>query len=382
MKRLIIVEGLPVSEKSAVASMISKYLQQHGDKAVFYNEGSDCPVELSDCVFADLATEKECVLNRWREFVSNADKDAVYVLNGTLLQQPLTSAVTRFDLDEQAIKEYAKEILQIAKPLDPVVLYLKTANVKQEEEVNDEGNEERLAYLAEQTGTVQDEQGDGEEYATRQEEELRILRETGVDCEVFEEAVTDETLPALVNKLLAKRKHVKKELWRMLKYTLFAISAGVIQIVSSLVLKAILGNFLDESRTMMFINKIAVSSFIAETVALALSIIWNFTFNRKFTFKVANNVPVAMLLAFLFYVPFYPFQTWYIGAVESKLSNIGFWGFAIAQGTVMIINFVLEFLWQQFVVFRGKLDTNDLAQKQQAGEKRNQADEQDERADK
>lgn len=156
----------------------------------------------------------------------------------------------------------------------------------------------------------------------------------------------------------------KKELWRAIKYTLFAISAGVIQIVSSLALKAILSRFMDESQTMIFIHEMPTSSFIAETVGLALSIIWNFTFNRKFTFKAANNVPVAMLLAFLFYVPFYPFQTWYIAVVESKLVNIGFWGFVVAQGTVMVINFVLEFLWQQFVVFRGKVDTNDLAAKE------------------
>ncbi len=158
----------------------------------------------------------------------------------------------------------------------------------------------------------------------------------------------------------------KKDVLRAVKYTLFAISAGVIQIVSSLALKAILNHVIDESRTMVFINEIAVSSFIAETVALALSIIWNFTFNRKFTFKAANNVPIAMLLAFLFYVPFYPFQTWYIAVVESKLAHIGFWGFVVAQGTVMIINFVLEFMWQQFVVFRGKVDTNDLATKQKS----------------
>lgn len=161
----------------------------------------------------------------------------------------------------------------------------------------------------------------------------------------------------------------KKEVWRAVKYTLFAISAGVIQIVSSLALKAILNTCMDDSQTVTFINVMPASTFIAETVALALSIIWNFTFNRKFTFKAANNVPLAMFLAFLFYVPFYPFQTWYIAFVEAKLSAIGFWGFVIAQGTVMIINFVLEFMWQQFVVFRGKVDTNDLAQKQKEQER-------------
>lgn len=97
-------------------------------------------------------------------------------------------------------------------------------------------------------------------------------------------------------------------------------------------------------------------TFISTTVALCASILWNFTFNRKFTFKDAGNVPKAMLLAFLFYVPFYPFQTWYVHTIKSLLlgplstqaSGI------IAEGSVMVINFVLEFVWQKFVVFRKK----------------------------
>ena len=72
-----------------------------------------------------------------------------------------------------------------------------------------------------------------------------------------------------------------------------------------------------------------------------------------------------MLLAFAFYVPFYPFQTWYIATVEKSLIHIGDWGFVIAQVTVMVINFVLEYLWQTFVVFRKSIDTNTAAQKQQ-----------------
>ena len=158
----------------------------------------------------------------------------------------------------------------------------------------------------------------------------------------------------------------KKEVWRAVKFTLFSISAGVIQFVSSLLLKlVILDRVMDPEATMVFIIEQPTSTFIADTVGLALSILWNFTFNRKFTFKAANNVPIAMLLAFLFYVPFYPFQIWYVATIEEKLASIGDWGFIIGLGTCMIINFVLEFLWQQFVVFRGKVDTNALAQKEQ-----------------
>lgn len=163
-----------------------------------------------------------------------------------------------------------------------------------------------------------------------------------------------------------KPKINKKELLRTIKFTLFSISAGVIQMVSSLLLKLlILDKFIPEDASFHYMVDLNTNTFIADTIGLALSIIWNFTFNRKFTFKAANNVPKAMLLAFLFYVPFYHFQIWYIDTIEKCLVNIGDWGFVIALGTCMIINFVLEYLWQTFVVFRGAIDTNEAAKKQQ-----------------
>lgn len=159
----------------------------------------------------------------------------------------------------------------------------------------------------------------------------------------------------------------KKELWRTIKFTLFSISAGVIQMVSSLLLKLlILDHFIPEDASFHYMVELNTTTFIADTVGLALSILWNFTFNRKFTFKAANNVPIAMLLAFVFYIPFYHFQIWYIDTIEKCLVNIGDWGFVIALGTCMIINFILEYLWQTFVVFRGAIDTNDVAKKEQA----------------
>ena len=165
----------------------------------------------------------------------------------------------------------------------------------------------------------------------------------------------------------------KKELWRAVKFTLFSISAGVIQAVSSLLLKlVILDRVINSDATLMFIIEQPTSTFIADTVGLALSVLWNFTFNRKFTFKAASNVPLAMLLAFAFYVPFYPFQIWYVAAVEKSLETIGSWGYIIGLATCMIINFVLEFLWQKFVVFRGRVDTNDLAQNEQQKNKSRQ----------
>lgn len=163
-----------------------------------------------------------------------------------------------------------------------------------------------------------------------------------------------------------KPKINKKELWRSLKFVLFSISAGVIQIVSSLLLElVILKYIIPEGATINFIGSRGESEFIATTIGLALSIVWNFTFNRKFTFKAANNVPIAMLLAFVFYIPFYPFQVWYVDTITKALAHTGDWGFVIAQGTVMVINFVLEYLWQTFVVFRGAIDTNKAAKNEQ-----------------
>lgn len=159
----------------------------------------------------------------------------------------------------------------------------------------------------------------------------------------------------------------KKEWLRILKFVLFSISAGAIQMVSSLLLKlVILDHFIPKDATIFFITEQATSTFIADTVGLALSVVWNFTFNRKFTFKAANNVPIAMLLAFLFYIPFYPFQIWYIATIEKALTASlgGSFAYIIGLVTCMIINFVLEFLWQTFVVFRKSIDTNNLAKKQ------------------
>ncbi len=174
-----------------------------------------------------------------------------------------------------------------------------------------------------------------------------------------EENVNSQTLQTPENKEKSRK---NQEIWRAIKFVLFSLSAGAIQIVSSLLLKLVLLDFIiPADSTIFFITEQATSTFIADTVGLALSVIWNFTFNRKFTFKSANNIPIAMLLAFVFYIPFYPFQVWYIATIENalKASIGGDFAFIIGLVTCMIINFILEFLWQTFVVFRKSIDTNE-----------------------
>jgi len=140
----------------------------------------------------------------------------------------------------------------------------------------------------------------------------------------------------------------KKELWRTIKFTLFSISAGAIQLLSF----AILYEWTHW-----------LAWWPAYLISVILSVIWNFTFNRKFTFKSANNVPKAMALVLLYYCAFTPASVFGGNALEAA------WGSQygiVVTILMMLINFVTEFLWDRFVVFRGSVDTNDVAQKEQS----------------
>lgn len=129
----------------------------------------------------------------------------------------------------------------------------------------------------------------------------------------------------------------KKELIRAIKFTLFSISAGLVQFGSFA--------FMDEVLHMPY--------WPAYLIALTLSVLWNFTINRKFTFKSANNVPIAMLKVFGYYAAFTPLSTWW----GKALTDIGWNEYVVLIGT-MIINFVTEFLFDRFFVFGKSIDTN------------------------
>ena len=141
------------------------------------------------------------------------------------------------------------------------------------------------------------------------------------------------------------RKEKNRELIRTIKFVLFSISAGLIQILSF--------TLLNELMTWPYWPSYLIS--------ITLSVLWNFTLNRRFTFKSANNVPIAMAQTAAFYLVFTPLST-LLGnyLVESLL-----WNEYLVTAINMISNFVLEYLFQRFVVFRNSLDTNDLAKKEQ-----------------
>lgn len=143
----------------------------------------------------------------------------------------------------------------------------------------------------------------------------------------------------------------KKEIFRVLKFVLFSISAGVVQILSFTLLEEVI-----------FANLGEVGHWVSYLIALILSVIWNFTFNRRFTFKSAANVPIAMLLVFAYYAVFAPLST----LLELWLVDLNGWDPYLVLAINMVINFVTEFLYQRYFVFRKSLDTNTIAEKDKA----------------
>ena len=130
----------------------------------------------------------------------------------------------------------------------------------------------------------------------------------------------------------------KKELIRTLKFTLFSISAGIIQILLFTILNELLH----------------LDYWVSYISSLVASILWNFTINRKVTFKSSNNVKISMLLVFLFYLVFTPVSTILGNLAEGSGVNE-----YIVLAVTMISNFVLEYLYTRYVVYRNSCDTAD-----------------------
>lgn len=136
------------------------------------------------------------------------------------------------------------------------------------------------------------------------------------------------------------KENTKKELLRSLKFLFFSVSAGVIQILSFTLLNEICG----------------LRYWIAYLISLVLSVLWNFTLNRKYTFKSAANVPVAMAKVAVFYLIFTPLSTWWTAALTEPAYGICLNEYIVVALT-MIVNFVTEFVYDRFFVFGKSLDT-------------------------
>ena len=152
----------------------------------------------------------------------------------------------------------------------------------------------------------------------------------------------------------------KGGVWQFIKFALFSASAGIIQILSFTLMSEViiklpfLQNLMETNRTF---SKIMSNEYgPMYLIALLLSVIWNFTFNRKFTFKSAANVPIAMLKVLAFYCVFTPVSTLlgnYYTAKNADVTAINY----IELDCTMACNMTTEFLYDKFVVFKGSENT-------------------------
>ena len=130
----------------------------------------------------------------------------------------------------------------------------------------------------------------------------------------------------------------RKEFLRTVKFVLFSISAGLIQVASFTLMEEVLH----------------WTHWVSYLISLVLSVVWNFTLNRKFTFRSSNNIPIAMLKVAGFYVVFTPVSTWWTAVLTG--AGVGMNEYVVFVGT-MLINFICEYLFCRFVVFKGSIDS-------------------------
>lgn len=152
----------------------------------------------------------------------------------------------------------------------------------------------------------------------------------------------------------------KKNILQFIKFALFSASAGIIEIVSFTLLNEVVTKlpFLQAAmESNATFAKIMQNEYgPTYLVALLLSVLWNFTFNRKFTFKSAANVPVAMLKVLAFYAVFTPVTTLLGNHFTAKYEDIAAIDY-IVLGVTMATNMITEFLYDKFVVFRNQENT-------------------------
>ena len=151
---------------------------------------------------------------------------------------------------------------------------------------------------------------------------------------------------------MSNKKKDTKELIRAVKFTLISISAGLVEIISF--------SLLELTGLDWWINNL---------ISLTLSVLWNFTINRRYTFMSASNVPLAMFQVACFYAVFAPVTT--IGGIY--LTATHGWNDFLVKAITMLLNITLEFLYMRYFVFRNSIDTNSVAKKKEEKRKSKEA---------
>lgn len=139
----------------------------------------------------------------------------------------------------------------------------------------------------------------------------------------------------------AKKQSPKQTLIQVAKFVAFSMGAGIIQLVSYALIHELTG----------------WEHWKCYLPSLVLSVLYNFTVNRRYTFKSATNVPIAMLKVAFYYCLFTPLST-YLGNL-AELAGVNNY---LIEAVTMLCNLVTEFLVCRFWVYRNSINTNKLAQ--------------------
>lgn len=151
-----------------------------------------------------------------------------------------------------------------------------------------------------------------------------------------------------------------KNALQFIKFALFSASAGIIQLLSFTLMNEVLiklpfiQSALESNETFAKIMQNEYGPMYL--IALLLSVIWNFTFNRKFTFKSAANVPIAMLKVLAFYAVFTPVTVFLGNHFTAKFADFAAINY-IVLGVTMACNMITEFIYDKFVVFKNQENT-------------------------
>jgi putative flippase GtrA len=141
----------------------------------------------------------------------------------------------------------------------------------------------------------------------------------------------------------------KREIIRMIKFVLVSASAGIVEILVFTLMNELTG----------------LRYWPCYLTALIASVVWCFTINRRYTFKSAKNVPRAMAMVFAFYLVFTPATT----ILGNYLAETLHWNEYLVTAINMALNLSLEYLYDTFVVYRGEMDNNDIAERERKKEK-------------
>lgn len=159
---------------------------------------------------------------------------------------------------------------------------------------------------------------------------------------------------------MEEEKTKKQNFFQFLKFALISCSAGLIEVGSFALMHDVLlkndtiASYLLSHETLA---KLLENEYgLLYVIALVLSVIWNFTINRKFTFKSAANVPIAMLKIFGYYLVFTPLSTIIGQAITNTNPDSTLLSYVVL-GCTMLINMLTEFLFSKFVVYRNQEGT-------------------------